>query len=87
MGLVVVVMREKKQDKEDLVVVVDRGDKAVMALDIEDGDGLPTGHFDLVRRWQDSPQIDQALKSSAMDKLLPMIKRGGNGRMELGIVA
>jgi hypothetical protein len=80
-------MREKTQDEENLVIVMDRCDQSVVVLDVENRDRLTAGYLDLVRRWQNFPQIDQVLKTPAANEFFPVIEGRGRWWMTFGIVA
>ena len=48
MAAVIFVMREQEEDVDELVIVVDGGDEAVMILDVEECDGPSAGYLDLI---------------------------------------
>ena len=87
MRLIVFVVDQEKQDVENLVVVVDGGDQAVMALDVENGHGLAAVHLNLIGRRQDPAEFDQVVEAAAGNEFLPVAQGRGSRRMAGGIVS
>jgi len=84
MALIVFVVGEQEEDVDELVIVVDGGDQAVMILDVENGHGPSAGHLDLVGGRQDPAERDQVIKVAPGDQRGPMSEGAGSGRMQLG---
>lgn len=84
MAAVIFVMREQEEDVDELVIVVDGGDEAVMILDAEECDGPSAGYLDLIGGGQDTAECDQVFEVIPGDQRGPVREGAGCGRMQLG---
>jgi hypothetical protein len=87
MWFVVVAVGKEEKNVDDLMVIMDRRNKPVVVLDVEDRYRLSAGNFDLVCGRKNLAQLNKGFKSAAADKLFPMIQSWSDRGMESGIFA
>jgi len=87
MALVVLVVGQKQQNINNLVVVMNSGNQPVVVCDVENGHRASALNFDLIGRRQHATQLDEMGELALKHEFSPMSQRAGNGRMNFGIFA
>jgi hypothetical protein len=87
MALIVFVVGQKKEDEDHPMVVVDGRDEPLVIGDVENGYRASALNFDLIRRREHPPHLDEVGEFTLEHEFGPVSQRAGDGGMTFRILA